>query len=588
MEMMRKANTSIKGKLLLVRSLSQDEDDVQEIIKKTDNDSPVAPKLTLGQHPVLGKLPLVRIINSFLPYDEFIQVELRRLIDEAKNNEYSSLYLENKKYLIRWASLLQRSKRMCKIGRKRLVRCSAGIVLQRLHYLNQSDALLQSRVKAHECGTTLLFGAIYWNIKIVVRAFLFSLPRARKLNDAIFSESRRKYLIYCKEGTVQRNVSIKSTFTALQLATALGYADVVKILFQMKELNVNHELSTKHINQQDFNGAALHISIQYNNMKCFKLLLSRDDVDINLPVMFKQYTPLMMCAIYGRVKMLDILLSKKNIDINFVTQASVYYNTAIKCACVYRRFHILTLLISRCEHTLDIYCGGNVHILSCLYKTFNDGLLFSRAELETNPYYIYIQQQKYIYYTLVAQDYKDEWKQNFQQVLDLLLKFCSHFDSYNKLSPEYVACNYLNVSNTETSPLIMLFATNPFRNLHSLNLLINQYPLCIRNNPLEFNTGNNVVFKMLQNVLLAKENRKLAYGKNEILYEATITEDVQILRNLIYMPGYHRENWTKHNKTSHNVFTIIRKSLKTTYNEIDEVGYEFVKMLSKMFGEKNF
>ena len=37
MEMMRKANTSInKGKLLLVRSLSQDEDDVQEIIKKTD------------------------------------------------------------------------------------------------------------------------------------------------------------------------------------------------------------------------------------------------------------------------------------------------------------------------------------------------------------------------------------------------------------------------------------------------------------------------------------------------------------------------------------------------------------------------
>ena len=54
------------------------------------------------------------------------------------------------------------------------------------------------------------------------------------------------------------------------------------------------------------------------------------------------------------------------------------------------------------------------------------------------------------------------------------------------------------------------------------------------------------------------------------------------------MPGYHRENWTKHNKTSHNVFTIIRKSLKTTYNEIDEVGYEFVKMLSKMFGEKNF
>ena len=132
-------------------------------------------------------------------------------------------------------------------------------------------------------------------------------------------------------------------------------------------------------------------------MKCFKLLLSRDDVDINLPVMFKQYTPLMMCAIYGRVKMLDILLSKKNIDINFVTQASVYYNTAIKCACVYRRFHILTLLISRCEHTLDIYCGGNVHILSCLYKTFNDGLLFSRAELETNPYYIYIFNNKNIY-----------------------------------------------------------------------------------------------------------------------------------------------------------------------------------------------
>ena len=73
----------------------------------------------------------------------------------------------------------------------------------------------------------------------------------------------------------------------------------------------------------------------------------------------------------------------------------MYYNTTIKCACVYRRFHILTLLISRCEHTLDIYCGGNVHILSCLYKTFNDGLLF-RAELK-QTHIIYIFNNKNIY-----------------------------------------------------------------------------------------------------------------------------------------------------------------------------------------------
>ena len=68
------------------------------------------------------------------------------------------------------------------------------------------------------------------------------------------------------------------------------------------------------------------------------------------------------------------------------------------------------------------------------------------------------------------------------------------------------------------------------------------------------------------------------------MYEARITEDVQILRTLINMTGYHRDNWTKHNKSSHNVFTILRQSLKITYNKIDEVGYEFVKMLSKMFG----
>ena len=68
------------------------------------------------------------------------------------------------------------------------------------------------------------------------------------------------------------------------------------------------------------------------------------------------------------------------------------------------------------------------------------------------------------------------------------------------------------------------------------------------------------------------------------MYEATITEDVQILRNLIYMPGYHHSG---QNIIKHRIMYLqYRKSLKTTYNEIDEVGYEFIKMLSKMFGEE--
>ena len=72
-----KRQLSKEGKLLLVRSLSHDEDnDADNTIMIGANDdgsvNTLAQSLTLIQHPVLGKLPLVRIINSFLEYDNLI------------------------------------------------------------------------------------------------------------------------------------------------------------------------------------------------------------------------------------------------------------------------------------------------------------------------------------------------------------------------------------------------------------------------------------------------------------------------------------------------------------------------------------
>ena len=88
----------------------------------------------------------------------------------------------------------------------------------------------------------------------------------------------------------------------------------------MNELNVNFEISKENIIRGSINGAALHIAIQHNRMKCFKLLLQHKDIDVNLPVHYECYTPLMMCAIYGRFEMMEILLLQKNIDVNFFGQ----------------------------------------------------------------------------------------------------------------------------------------------------------------------------------------------------------------------------------------------------------------------------
>ena len=79
-----KRQLSKEGKLLLVRSLSHGEDNDADntIMIGTNDDGSVntlAHSLTLIQHPVLGKLPLVRIINSFLEYDNFVENELAKL-----------------------------------------------------------------------------------------------------------------------------------------------------------------------------------------------------------------------------------------------------------------------------------------------------------------------------------------------------------------------------------------------------------------------------------------------------------------------------------------------------------------------------
>ena len=74
----------------------------------------------------------------------------------------------------------------------------------------------------------------------------------------------------------------------------------------MKELNINYELSEQNRNIESFNGAALHIAIQFNRMDCFELLLNCKNIDVNQPVHFSQITPLMMCSIYGRIQMARI------------------------------------------------------------------------------------------------------------------------------------------------------------------------------------------------------------------------------------------------------------------------------------------
>ena len=191
------------------------------------------------------------------------------------------------------------------------MKCSAGICLKKLLQLNHSKSLAQLKIHTHGPSkvrgkrilpTTILLAGIYWNKPIVIKAFLYGKPRVRKINKVTLFTTNRKHLKHFE------GILLQPSYTALQLATALGHAHILQKLFKMNELNVNFEISKENIIRGSINGAALHIAIQHNRMKCFKLLLQHKDIDVNLPVHYECYTPLMMCAIYGRFEMMEILL----------------------------------------------------------------------------------------------------------------------------------------------------------------------------------------------------------------------------------------------------------------------------------------
>ena len=578
-----KRQLSKEGKLLLVRSLSHDEDnDADNTIMIGANDdgsvNTLAQSLTLIQHPVLGKLPLVRIINSFLEYDNFVEKELANELAISVNyvaDKIHSINFPHITYLDAWNNILIRSKRICKIGRKRLVKCSAGICLKKLLQLNHSKSLAQLKIHTHGplkkvrgkriLPTTILLAGIYWNKPIVIKAFLYGKPRVRKINKVTLFTTNRKHLKHFE------GILLQPSYTALQLATALGHVHILQILFKMNELNVNFEILKENIIRGSINGAALHIAIQYNRMKCFKLLLQHKDIDVNLPVHYECYTPLMMCAIYGRFEMMEILLLQKNIDVNFVTKASIYYNTAIKCACVYRQYDVLNLLFSRCQSTIDPHCGGNIHLLSCLYKHWKNPLDFKVS----NPIKKYKREGfefEYREYKNSATLLTDEWKEYFHQIFELVLQYCRQFEMHQMLSQKEIAL-YLNYSNSGIVPFIISFALSPLRRLHHLTLLIENYPLCVIENPTDRN-GNNVLFYMLIDI----------FNERSIDQSGARNEDVEIMRKIINTNGYNRDDWAKQNRSQENVFTILRRELKKMYNNCDENGFQFVKMLAKMFG----
>ena len=77
----------------------------------------------------------MRIINSFLEYDNFVEKELANELAISVNyvaDKIHSINFPHITYLDAWNNILIRSKRICKIGRTRLVKCSAGICLKKL------------------------------------------------------------------------------------------------------------------------------------------------------------------------------------------------------------------------------------------------------------------------------------------------------------------------------------------------------------------------------------------------------------------------------------------------------------------------
>jgi ankyrin repeat protein len=102
------------------------------------------------------------------------------------------------------------------------------------------------------------------------------------------------------------------------------FPDVVKLLLSQQCIDVNYQE-----NSDNLNTALIETAYYYSCVESAKLLLERDDINVNIPNSNGQ-TVLHCACLNGSLKMVDLLLKRDDIDLN---TRDVVGNTPLALAC---------------------------------------------------------------------------------------------------------------------------------------------------------------------------------------------------------------------------------------------------------------
>jgi hypothetical protein len=160
--------------------------------------------------------------------------------------------------------------------------------------------------KNHNDRSKIFKICCYFNYRSLFDVFRTNEPM---FNKPLSMELLLEYLLYCF--FLDATIEIKKHL----LSTQKSSNDLINAIL-IYNPNITESLLNNSVDLQDLNGCnILHIAVEKGNIKIVKLLLSKEDIDVNFRDL-NGFTALHIAVERGNIEILKLLLSKENIDVN--------------------------------------------------------------------------------------------------------------------------------------------------------------------------------------------------------------------------------------------------------------------------------
>jgi len=200
------------------------------------------------------------------------------------------------------------------------------------HDVNIFDILFKSlsknsiNKKYKNDNTLLHFACEYGNVEMVNNILLYKgidISKKNVLKNTPLHIACEKGHFECVDSLLEHiqneseiNCVNKNNETPLYLAVKYDHFDVVSSMLENDFINVNE------MDYYPKKKSILHIACENCNDEIVKLLLSEDDIDVNM-INIKGRTPLHIAFDKGDISTIKLLLSDKNVNINVIDEDGI-------------------------------------------------------------------------------------------------------------------------------------------------------------------------------------------------------------------------------------------------------------------------